>query len=437
MKIRSEEIGLGAKAPPKNAKAKTLKASNDSINRWIKVGLIKEKEDIPKKYKKIIEFIETGKVNDKQYTKYADNSKKTHLNSLKKVLQEYQKKYKIKQSEIEKISDRTTELDKGVQQQVKENKQTNEKRKGITYEQLNEVRKELLKDFKEGMDKKKHIKIIILSCILLQPPIRSQIASMDIIRPNQKPKKIDNKHYLIIHSDKKWKTVVNEIIKNHRKLDKNQKNSPEEYEGFEIELSKDLTKFITQSLKIWKRRFLIPNIDGTKPLPYATMYSYMKEIHPSLSIDTARSVYNTWFQSTKQRKYVELEKLADNMMTSVKQLQTTYLKLSEDDDSDDDSDDSDDDNDPCEGVEVAYKSNKELPELIESKKKCNITEDRKKYYKEWAEKNKQRKKINDANHYQENKYNIDRRKAISRAKSGKKLTQRTMEKYNIIPDDLI
>lgn len=312
-------------AKPLNENIKTTTYDN-SLNRWINVGLIKTVDDVPKSYKKILEFINTGKTANKQYKEYSDNSKILHTSALLYFL----KTKKVSQKIINQISKKNTIRASSVEDKLKDNKRSDRRNVNpVHFDQLKKAYDQLYQKFQDdSITRKEHIQLIILAIYTLQPPIRSEPSNMKIFKASPK-------------SSYKENSIV--ITKSKAYYDMQDFKTKRKYGNVKIDLSDDLHEFLLESLEKMKRSYLIPSLtDNNKPIGYLQMLREIKSItgSPSAGIDVLRSAYVNNFLKSKYT-YRQKEKLAEQMLTSVNRLDVVYTKL------DNDSSDSDDDKSEC------------------------------------------------------------------------------------------
>jgi hypothetical protein len=171
-------------------------------------------------------------------------------------------------------------------------------------------------------NKKAHYEYLILSLLLLQPPIRSGVYVSCIIQDNSKINDDDN--YLIL-SYKSGITPRAYFYINKDKVSNTKSYSDKIKNIIEIE-NKQLINILFDSFKKHPRKYLFEN-DG-KPITQETLLRYLRNITKisQINIDMMRSMYIT-NEYNKGMSYKQKEELSLKMRNSVDTAGRSYYKI--------------------------------------------------------------------------------------------------------------
>eukprot|EP00732_Lithocolla_globosa_P002089 Lithocolla_globosa_v1_NODE_1254_length_2729_cov_194.569933.p1 type:complete len:325 gc:universal NODE_1254_length_2729_cov_194.569933:878-1852(+) len=283
---------------------------------------------------------------------------------------------------------------------------------------------------------KDHMLIVALALNILQPPLRSETANMEVIYRDDKIE--ENKNYLIksgSKSKKPWEFFLQDY--------KTVKASGEQ----RLEIRPELKSFLVKSFKILPRKYvLVKPSDINQPLLYRNWLTMIQDsLGPSTGIDTMRSAYvSQYLKGNPSQK--EVEGLARMMLTSSEQLLSTYNKH--------------DDKKPVSlpnPDKVAEKSVDNSGQeqkgtgsdsLIEDLRKARVIkiavqlDKRKEYQRDYYLKNKEKILNRSKTNAKENKEAIYRQRVVDNIKTSRQLggsynvRESTLKKYNITSDDL-
>ena len=184
--------------------------------------------------------------------------------------------------------------------------------KKAAYRDLNYF-KDILKNYKHTKQLKNHYEYLLLSLLVNNPPLRTQLYSTAEIITTEPTNKennyillIDNKAYIIINKDK---------VSNN----KDTKNK------IEI-INNDLINFLYKSFKLYPRRFLFELND--KPASPNTLRQYLRNISkiPSINFDIMRSIYITDKYKTTHQTLKSKKELSKDMRHSESIAARAYFK---------------------------------------------------------------------------------------------------------------
>lgn len=341
-------------------------------------------DNIKVRHKEIYEYI------NKEY----DNpgSRKSHIVSLITML----KKENIDDCEITQYQKEVNKLNiLLMSEQEKQKLTTRQLENYVNYEDIVRRREEYRKVC-EMKPKNNKINIIhlILSLYSYIPPIRLEYSDMKIISDD---KNIDETKNYIMKSDSRYIVILNndKVTKTYGKI--------------RYDITGELKTIINRSLENYPRDYLltIPN-NSTIPLNRQINY-YLKEAFSPLNvgIQMIRSAYITHMYAENKMNISEKKKLALQMRHSKDTADLYYNK-----------------------IEVCGMDKK--LDKITPKDKIEKKEYLRKYYAE----RKNSVKTKNKNKYEQNKYDILRRKIINRInKEDSNIKKETIKKYNIKYDE--
>lgn len=172
-----------------------------------------------------------------------------------------------------------------------------------------------------------HIKYLLLSLLTLQPPLRTSFyTSSKFMRTEKENDKINNfifitkrgkaKIFYIVNNDKVSKTKSYSIDKSLSKIEIN---------------NEKLIDIILKSYETYPRTYLFEN-KNKKPISQNTFIQWLRDItnNKGITNDIMRSSYITWFYSNNP-KYIDREKLSQQMRHSVNTASRNYNKVIESD----------------------------------------------------------------------------------------------------------
>ena len=357
-----------------------------------------------------------------------DGTKSAHFVTLAKILERLgdQQGYK-------KYSKIATNYNKKVQAKQREQEVLPERTGDwVPWEEVMQRRKELRKESKEDPENyKKHLTYLILALYTYQPPIRGEYFNMEVVK-NKPPE--NNKNYLWDNGDKY--TIVLNNYKTKKK-----------YGRREIDIESDeLARIIEDSLERFPRKYLLSSLKkqmATKPLTYRNFFNYIK-LFPdkNVSVDLLRSFYITQFYNNlttddkgkyKIHTIADKERLAAKMLHSVSEAEKSYNKPKENVDSDSEDDESESE-DEEEKIPEKKKKEKKIKEALPQKPRFDRKAWSKKYMPEYLKKNAEIISQYHKNYYEQNKYDILRKKIIRELNGDNvdKPKPATILKYNLI-----
>jgi hypothetical protein len=363
------------------------KVHNAVYRSWKNKDLIKdvEPETIYKKRNQIVKYIERP-------DGFKDGTKKAHYLSLANAM---------KLNNNFKLSDKYVEnavaLNNIQETKYKTNQASNKQMSASTWEEIRTKYEELSKD-------KKPTRIVTQQKLLCglnvyQPPIRAEPEKMkflpDVARPTE--------NALVKRKDSWFYFLTNYKTKGT-------------YGDKYIKISKKACDIIDESLKELPREYLYIN-HLYKPIGRNGYASLIKQtLGKSDSVNTLRSSYASHALSEGNMSQAEKEVLSDSMATSVERLETVYRKIESDDEADID--------------QVTGKVSEYKPKPRGRPKGGEVI-DRKKYAKEYYEKNKEDRQNKNADYFKDNRYEIYKRQVIKRIKAGCNVSKITREKYGL------
>lgn len=378
------------------------KSQLNHIRTWVnKAGIedanLESFDWIKDNHKQIHEYIEDS------YTNL--NTKKSHINTLSQILK------KLKKTKLYKdYSEEATNLNKkSVEIQEAQETKPDRIEDFVCFDDIVKRREELKKVFEKNSSEKNNLKYLMLALYTLQPPIRQEYREMEIV--NKKPPKDEN-NYLW---DRNGKYTV---VINNDKVSKT-------YGRAEFPLSEELNKIIRTSLEEFPREWVLSLLrDGNRPLGKQNFERLMREIFDpkSVGVDLIRSAYITAHYNNPKFTLKDKKELAIKMRHSASIAEQAYRKLDVD----------------CDGP-----NKPELPPLVVSlpapkveveSPKTKSTFDLKSYMKEYREKNKEKYKKLAKDYYQQNKYEIGRKKVlwnVNVAGNISKPSTASINKYNL------
>lgn len=252
-------------------------------------------------------------------------------------------------------------------------------------------------DYDKITNTKAHYEYLLLSLLLLQPPLRSGVYVSLIIQDNNKINDDDN--YLIL-SYKSGITPRAYFYINKDKVSNTKSYSDKIKNIIEIE-NKQLINILFDSFKKHPRKYLFEN--NGKPITLETLLRYLRNITKinQVNVDMMRSMYIT-NEYNKGISYKQKEELSLKMRHSVDTSSKNYYKILD-------------------------KTEKPKDEEIENLKK-EIT-------KLTIENNDLKKKLN-AYEPTDKLYNKRRADVLFRLRNGQTLKQSTIDKYKITEGEL-
>lgn len=280
------------------------KANQDRMNTWMKnIPNIKNLDDIIKNHDLVYKWI------IKQYKNI--NSRKSHLSTLAVVFRDTKSNDELyhKYSELAtKYNEQSvTEAKKGGMRQGRE---------FVQWSDILSVRDKLKKDYEnDKTNKKTNLSYLLLCLYTMQPPLRMEYKDMKIIKAKTEDNNSDN--FLLIRNGEST-TIIN-----HDKVSR-------KYGKSEFKLNDELHQIIIDSLKEFKRTYLLSRIrDGTKPLNAKGFNQLLSEAFAprKMSVDIIRSSYVTHVYNEKPITVEEKEKIANKMRTSVGNSEIQYNKF--------------------------------------------------------------------------------------------------------------
>jgi len=174
----------------------------------------------------------------------------------------------------------------------------------ILIDKQNEFLNTIDDDYKTNQD------LILLSLYTLIPPNRNEMNHLIIIKTEDEN---DGKNDYILEN----KIILNKEKKGHK--------------GIIIEMPEELTKIIKDSNDRYPRKYLLTNYnDKSKKISNDSIYKRFRNLFPDnkISINAIRSSYLS-YRNKLGLSITEKKKLAIQMRTSVKTIDTNYIKLVE------------------------------------------------------------------------------------------------------------
>jgi len=182
-----------------------------------------------------------------------------------------------------------------------------------------------LTDYKNIDTYDEHLKYLLLSCLVLQPTLRTDFyKSASFIRTLKEDDKKNN----FVHIDRRGKTKINFIV-NNDKVSKTKFYSMNKNLNIITLIDDKLIELINYSFTKYPRKYLFDKND--KPISNNTILSWLRSISKvnGITIDIMRSSYVTWFYK-QNAKLVDRNKLANQMRHSVLTALKNYNKVIDD-----------------------------------------------------------------------------------------------------------
>ena len=262
------------------------------------------------------------------------------------------------------------------------------------------------KEYKTITNLKEHNEYLLLSLLILQPPLRTSFYSTAILTTTNKTKTDDKNNYLLL------KTVMGKnrgfYIVNNDKVS----NSKQ----FKMDISKNiieidnaaLIELLNYSIQKFPRKYLFENDKGGK-ISEDTLRTYLRKITklPNINFDIMRSIFISEAYRTTAKTVNQREKLSIMMRHSPQIAAASYFKIKPDD-------------------ETNNKNNNEV--INELKNKNNELT---------IENNELKSKLSEVTPTENDKIFLKRKADIvARLKAGKNVKSDTIQKYNIKVDSL-
>ena len=172
-----------------------------------------------------------------------------------------------------------------------------------------------------------HYKYLLLSMLVLQPPLRTNFySSASLLETLDRNDHINNfiyinrrgkvHAYLFVNKDKASKYKIYSMDKSLSKIPI---------------VSDQLAQMLSDSFKNYPRKYLFEN-KNKKPVGDSTLNKWLREITglPAINFDMMRSIYITWFYKNN-KTFGERDKLALQMRHSQGTASKNYLKVFDDD----------------------------------------------------------------------------------------------------------
>lgn len=256
---------------------------------------------------------------------------------------------------------------------------------------------------------KNHYERLILSLMVLQPPLRTSFyRTATVINRIKDDNKTDN----FIHINKRGSKHVTFIVNDDKASNYKVFKKNPELSNIKVE-SQELVDLIIDSFTRYPRKYLFENPNTKKSYDDNAILKKLRDVTklPAINFQMMRSVYVTWFH-TKNKTYASKKKLSLQMRHSVDTATKNYFK-SLDEDKKDEPENTENVELKKENGEVKAEINELKKELHNVKSHCaNAFKPEDKLYK------KRRADIL----YRYNSKNV-------------KSTQKTMDKYNIKYDE--
>ena len=171
-----------------------------------------------------------------------------------------------------------------------------------------------------------HYKYLLLSMLVLQPPLRTNFySSASLLETLDRNDHINNfiyinrrgkvHAYLFVNKDKASKYKIYSMDKSLSKIPI---------------VSDQLAQMLSDSFKNYPRKYLFEN-KNKKPVGDSTLNKWLREITglPAINFDMMRSIYITWFYKNN-KTFGERDKLALQMRHSQGTASKNYLKVFDD-----------------------------------------------------------------------------------------------------------
>ena len=171
-------------------------------------------------------------------------------------------------------------------------------------------------------DKKSHYEYLLLSLLVLHPPLRSGVYVSSIIQEKGKINDIDN--YLILTNIKGLKGAYFYI--NNDKVSNTKSYSSDIIKNSIQVENKQLINILIDSYNKYPRKYLFEN--NGKPITQETLLRYLRNITKieQVNIDMMRSMYIT-YEYNKGISYNQKEQLSLKMRNSVETSSKNYYKI--------------------------------------------------------------------------------------------------------------
>jgi len=186
------------------------------------------------------------------------------------------------------------------------------------------------KDYKTITNLKEHNEYLLLSLLILQPPLRTNFYSSAILTNTNKTKPDDKSNYLLL------KTVMGKnrgfYIVNSDKVS-NTKQFKMDISKNIIELDNpNLIELLNYSIQKFPRTYLFENINKSK-VSEDTLRNYLRKITKlsNINFDIIRSIFISHAYNTTAKTVNQREKLAISMRHSPEIAQRAYFKIKPDD----------------------------------------------------------------------------------------------------------
>ena len=263
------------------------------------------------------------------------------------------------------------------------------------------------KDYKTITNLKEHNEYLLLSLLILQPPLRTNFYSSAILTNTNKTKPDDKNNYLLL------KTVMGKnkgfYIVNSDKVSNTKKYKMDPSKNIiEIE-NPQLIEILNYSMQRFPRKYLFENEKGGK-ISEDTLRAILRRVTKlnSINFDIMRSIFISEKYRTTHKSVNQREKLAEQMRHSTTIASRAYFKIGTDDTASDKKDDN----------EVIQ----ELKQTIEA-----LT----------IQINELKSKLSEVTPTENDKIFLKRKADIvARVKQNKNVKASTLERYNIKVDSL-
>jgi hypothetical protein len=245
-----------------------------------------------KVYSTLAAFYKKTKMNDEKYKQYS---------SLNKIMSAAEDKQQIKQ-------------------------EFKEGEKYVDYDTLVSLRNGMLDKWRAHLsDKKTNIQALILALNTYAAPLRGETRNMKVYGVKPKLRDVD----YVYKKNGIWYYYIGKVIKGQKHV------------NFSIELGKPLSDIITDSLKHFKRSYILSSWagDGTKPIPVSLYSDFLASLGTNMS--GLRKAFITKFYTDKEFRDLvvgvvepsnqltrqQKEFLASNMRHSVDTAEKYYAKI--------------------------------------------------------------------------------------------------------------
>lgn len=224
---------------------------------------------------------------------------------------------------IKKYSQHGYELNIKIDNETKENK--HDEKEEVNYKPK-EYFLNILNNLNFSKEEKQlygtHLKQLLLSFVILQPPMRTSYYTSSIFINNLKDDNQKDNYIYIDNDNQKAFMIVNTDKVSQHKLYKDHK----EHAIIPI-MNPKLSDYIIQSYKDHPRTYLFENLQTKQPYSDNALLNRLREITrlPTINFQMMRSNYITW-EHTINKSYKEKEKLAKQMRHSVATASINYFK---------------------------------------------------------------------------------------------------------------